>query len=221
MTLKELIAELRSQLDDSAEPFLWSDAELTGYLNDAERQACERALLIYDDAPSALTKLTLKTGRARYPINPLILSVERVVPELAANDRFICQRTLDWLDENLGRWQEQTGKPSHFVDLVRTLLFVGIPSVDENVILTVYRLPLEPMEGNDDEPEIQPQHHLRLMNWAMHRAYLKRDSDTFDKNRAALHDSLFAADFGMRDNANVMRLKRRKRDTTVRFRELG
>lgn len=50
MLLAKLISDCRTRLDDVAEPFLWSDDDLTDYANDAENEACERALLLEEDS---------------------------------------------------------------------------------------------------------------------------------------------------------------------------
>jgi hypothetical protein len=49
--------------------------------------------------------------------------------------------------------------------------------------LAVYRLPLNPLCQDSDEPEIPQQHHIRLLDWVLRCAYLKQDPDTYDKNQ--------------------------------------
>lgn len=48
MTLVELITDVRRQIDDVTEPYLWSDDEITDYLDEAEDALCEDALCLPD-----------------------------------------------------------------------------------------------------------------------------------------------------------------------------
>ena len=48
MTLSELRTLTRQRLRDTVKPYFVSDLEIDAYLNEAEREACERALLIED-----------------------------------------------------------------------------------------------------------------------------------------------------------------------------
>ncbi len=206
MKLSDLIAETRRRLDDQAAPYLWSDEELTAYLNAAEREACERAKLIEDDS-SAMTLLNLVAGTAKYNLNPLILGVNRVFMRGRALDR----TTREKLDDTSGRWEDDTGEPRAFMDEVRYLRLYPQPTEDDTARLTVWRLPLLPMEDEDDEPEIGERYHLRMLDWAIRLAYLKRDADAFDQAKADKHEAMFINSFGIRPDSNVQRKQRLKK----------
>lgn len=62
---------------------------------------------------------------------------------------------------------------------------------------TVHRGALKPLSADIDQakPEIHERFHDRLMDWVLHRAYLKQDADTFDPNKAAVSLGLFRAVF--------------------------
>jgi hypothetical protein len=69
MNILDLRAAARLRLEDTVgPPYLWDDAELDGYINQAEREACERAKLIEDDSPLlaavAVTGIVRTTGLA-------------------------------------------------------------------------------------------------------------------------------------------------------------
>lgn len=69
MNLLELRNAARIRLEDTiGPPFLWEDDELDTYINQAEREAAERAKLIEDDAlpstPLAVTRITQAGGLA-------------------------------------------------------------------------------------------------------------------------------------------------------------
>ena len=48
-SLAELTASFRTQVDDAAEPYLWSDDEIIDLLDEAEDDFCERADAIHDE----------------------------------------------------------------------------------------------------------------------------------------------------------------------------
>ena len=48
MSLVDLITDVRRQIDDLTEPYLWSDDEITDYLDEAEDALCEDALCLPD-----------------------------------------------------------------------------------------------------------------------------------------------------------------------------
>jgi hypothetical protein len=50
MNLKELRLAAREDLDDTAKPYLWSDAFLNNGANEAENEAARRARLIVDSS---------------------------------------------------------------------------------------------------------------------------------------------------------------------------
>jgi hypothetical protein len=69
MNLLDLRGAARIRLEDTVgPPYLWDDNEIDSYINQAEREACERALLIEDDTPPsvpvAVTGITQAGGLA-------------------------------------------------------------------------------------------------------------------------------------------------------------
>ena len=59
MTLAELIAAFRLESDDRVTPYLWSDAEIAGYLAEAENEACIRARLLFDETTIGVASLAV------------------------------------------------------------------------------------------------------------------------------------------------------------------
>lgn len=84
MNLAALLAETRLRLDDEAQPYRHADGVLTGWLNEAQREAAERARLIVDSATPEITRIALRDGVAAYPLDPRILFVQRA--RLDANE---------------------------------------------------------------------------------------------------------------------------------------
>lgn len=212
MTLGELIQETRERLDDIAEPFLWSKEKLTQYLNEAEREAAERARLLYDQT-SSLTTFNTVVGQNAYPLNPLALGVHRV----KVGDRVLQRAQREDLDMISRRWEEMDGEPRRFFELEdgRELTLYPRPVTVEPVQLALWRYPLELMADEDDEPEIPERWHFDLTHWAVHLAFLKRDADTDDRTRAERAEARFTQAFGIRRDANVQRKQRPRRAPCV------
>lgn len=76
MTLSDLIAAFRTEAADQAEPPLWSDAEIAGYLADAESEACIRARLLFDESSPAVAVIGIDTA-AWVALDPSIIDVTR------------------------------------------------------------------------------------------------------------------------------------------------
>ena len=70
MTLAELIAALRTDADDLvANPYLWSDAELTRWANEAEQEAALRAKLLFDASTTAVCQIAVLAGTTSYALH--------------------------------------------------------------------------------------------------------------------------------------------------------
>ena len=208
MNLQELIAEARLRLDDVSGKQLWSDLELTSYINEAQREACERALLLEE-----VRQLRVTAGRATYNL-PGVIQIKQATPhgrpalEPADETR---------LDVVAPRWREElSGSMRWYVFRDERLRLVASPTADTTVALQLYRLPSDRMANPDDEPEIAERHHMRMIDWALYRAYMKRDADANSPQLAAQHEAAFTASFGIRQDANVQRKQREHRTHTVR-----
>jgi len=196
MTLAELRAAFRSRADDTLEPFLWPDSEITLYLNEAQKEACERAHLI-----EAETTVALVPGTERYTLGKDVLAV-------------LHARTPSRV---LARGEDRHRlRKDEFAETQRGTLWVRSPSVAETLTLTVSRLPVS-MAADADTPEIHQRYHYRLLDWVMRCAYLKQDTEAFDAKTATFHESLFELSFGKRPDANVQRKQREVRPFVVRY----
>lgn len=216
MNLRDLIVAFRARADDLTEPPLWSDDEVTLYLNEAQNEAATRALLIRDSTTAAVCTIAITTVPTDYALHTSVLVVDRV--KLASQTSPLARVTVDWLDENCADWEAGTaGTPRYFVEDAGRIRLVPKSSVSDTLALTVYRLPLEAMNAEDDVPEIHAREHHRMIDWALRCAYLKPDTDAFDKKRALDSEAMFEASFGLRPDANVQRKQREHRPTIVRM----
>ena len=193
MNLAALRAECRTRLGDEANPPLWADKWLDERLNEAEREACIRARLI-EDSSSVASSLDLTTTEKRYPLHESVLDV--LCCELESNP-----------GAPVGGWTITEAE----------IVFADLPKKDDVLLMTVIRMPLNPMTGNKDEPEIRAHHHARLVSWVLHCAYLVQDTEAFDPQAAQRHEAEFEHYFGERPTANVQRKHRAKTGHVTRM----
>ncbi len=196
MTLDELLDACRQETDDIEAPQLWSDAEFKFWLNEAEREACIRARLI-EDVSSAATTVAVTTSTAIYALHASVLDVLRIEATLNPG-------------VPLEGWTLTPDK----------LVLATVPLVADTLKLTIVRLPLADFTAAASTPEIQAHHHRRLVDWALYRAYMKRDSEAQNLNLASQYFAQFEQSFGYRPPSNVQRKWRDKRAHVVKFNPL-
>lgn len=204
MNLNELIIAAQNQADeivDKADLF-WSLAEWTEYANDAENEACIRANLIMDKT-SSVTTITVLSGIATYSIDEKILIIKRA--KLATGTEPLVKTSRRVLDATYPNWEAETGVVRSWLpDDTNKITLYKNPAAGTTLSLMVSRLPLLPMLLPDkltDSPEIDTQYHQGLVDWMLHRAYSKQDSETLDKGKAKDHAARFTKRFGERPPA--------------------
>jgi hypothetical protein len=186
----ELLDQLRSDLDDVAKPYLWTDEELLTYLDDAQAMFCRKTDGIADATTPAVTALNVVPGGAYQALHKAILKIRGIT---RADDG----RTVDVLNyEDLAaRGWRFDGTRGH----VRALV-IGeedgkartYPASIETVTLKllVFRLPLKKV-GTDECLEVADEHHLHLLHWAKRQAYQKEDAETFNKAKSNEYEQRF------------------------------
>ena len=229
---QEMVTHMReSILDDVAIPYKWEDPELMRYLNYAEVQACRRAHLIIDDLTAndngtaatagtlgqkPLCSLTVVAETAMYYLSPKILMVKRCQLK-SMTTPLIGPVSYPELDDLMSGWRGTSGtvgtagsggNPNYFLnEPTNTITFIRSPSLSDTAYLVVSRLPLTPFTLFNS-PEIEEKHHEGLMNWAVHLAYMKNDSDCLDLNQARVYEQRFIMEFGPLPDARSERIKK-------------
>jgi len=224
-TLKELISQLRIDLDDpdyGDDRSLWSDSELLNYLNRAQDEACLRSRMLLDSETRSICEIQLLPSVHTYDVDCRVFWIKR-----AKIDGQSCQleptghSDMDYYRS--GNWEEKRSRyPTHYMTDMNTysLRVYPVPTEASVLWLTVFRKPLGPMELDLPEckPEIPEIHHWNMLEWAKHLAYAKHDGDAFDPEASARHASMFAQFFGERNSAELLELLRTKRPMRVRSR---
>ena len=221
MKVADFITEFRGIVQDNEVPPLWTSENIVRYLNEAVQEACERAKLIEDRSTPTVCSIPLQAGVSTYNLHPSVLEIKR----LTLNGQKLDETSEEEMDDDSPGWELLSGKPSHFIFEQASgaqpprVRFVRSPVSAGQVALTVFRGALKPLSADLDSgrPEIHERFHERLMDWVLHRAYLKQDADTFDPNKAAQSLALFVQAFGERPDANVQRKQRDRRPPVVQI----
>lgn len=189
---------MRNRLDDVAGKRLWTDPELDGLINEAYFEAAERSLIIVDTIT-----LRIRAGKATYRITGA-LRIDRV--QCAGQRNPLALTSVKDLDREYPGWTARApGAASWALPVEDELRFSPIPAEDTTAEVTIRRLPNALLQGDEDEPEIASRLHLRMLDWALHLAYDKRDADAGNQQLAAKYDTTFTESFGERLTAKQQR----------------
>lgn len=219
MKVADFITEFRATVGDAELPYFWSSELIVRYLNEAVQEACERAYLIEDRLTPAVCTITLVPDVSTYQLHPSVFEIKRAT----LRGRPLDETSVEEMDEDCPGWESLKGLSRAFIfeqangARAASIRLVRIPTQADTLALTVYRGALKPLSADFDtaKPEIPERFHERLMDWALHRAYLKQDADTFDPNKAATSLALFVQAFGERPDANVQRKQRDRQPPIV------
>lgn len=212
MTGRELVVKFRQMAQDEVEPYLWEDAFVLDCLNEGEREAADRARLLYDDTLS----VAVVAGQARYGIDPLIIDIERAGLTADGDRRpplrlkLYDRLELDWKTPPRSKFEAGLpwGRPFGLVhDGDGTVEIVPPPRRDGRLLLGSYRLPRADFDM-DGEPEIMTVHHMALVDWALYRAFSVPDADEANEQLAAYYSDRFDRYFGPRVDARKRRQRR-------------
>lgn len=193
MTSDELLAVFRNETTDTVMPYLWSDPEFYGYLDDAQKQFCKKTDGI-PDATSAFLTLAVTADSAAYlALDPSILKIRSVTR--TDTGRSVGLVNYEDLAASGRYYNGQTGPLDALVTGEERHKCRPYPVTNETLSLKllVFRLPLVKIEEPDQTPEIDEDYHLGLLHWCKHRAYGKPDTDTYNPKAAASFENQFLA----------------------------
>jgi len=194
MNSTELLEAFRGEMYDVETPYLWSDADVYRYMNDAQNMFCRLTEGIEDSSSADVCRLTVVAGTEWYPLSRKVLKVREAVNtatgrpyEVMNMEKASLQGVL--FDGNPGPLKLfVTGMEKH------KLRAWPLPSEDATVELRVFRLPLETITDiGDQELEVDEHHHNALLLWMKHLAFSKQDAETFDRGKADECEGRFRA----------------------------
>lgn len=212
MTLSELLQELRQNIlfDRSdriagADDYLWSDATLIRYINQAQRRFARESMILRDNSDKyGLVNLT--AGQSNYVLDEHVLAVISAkqgtdIADLAraGHSSFNTYFVPDpYFFDPSSLSSLPPGKPVAFgtdetlvardSDKLQQLNLHVYPAPSADFLaplhLRVCRFP-EKLEDLDDECEIPEDHQLEMLDWAAYLALRVVDTDAGSPQRAA------------------------------------
>ena len=211
MQLKHLIEAFRTDAKDNVKPYIWDDALVTRWLNEAQEQAAVRARLLLEDTNDEVCRIDLQPGAKTYPLHESLYEIASV--RLYASDTDSCPRLLpivsrEWLDHNVPGWRNTQSPVQWLIQGETTLRVVGSVQAGARLQLEGYRLPLCCMKHEHDQPEIHRASHMQLVHWALHKAFSQPDADGFDPTRSVAAETAFTHYFGHQPDSDLRRQTR-------------
>jgi hypothetical protein len=173
---------------DEEKPYLWSDDEIWTYMNEAQMRFCRDAEGISDFTTPEVVNIPVTTGEVTAKSHCSILNFRLAL--LASTG---CK--LDIINyTDVQSWATNSGRVSSIIIGMQEgkVRWNATPIADDEVNLIVFRLPLSEITGPDQEIEIDKKHHVGLVHWMKHLAYLKDDTEVFDKDASEKAKGMFA-----------------------------
>jgi hypothetical protein len=202
VTPAQLYDLFRSDVVDVAEPYLWSEDEVWGFMDDAYRRMV-RIMGGISDATSDLTQLEVAVDDIFVDVDPRIIKIRHAqkttndaeLQIVNFEDTMVTNGGDDYGIRRALRLTSATGPLQYLVAgmELNKLRCVPVPDTAETVSLIVYRYPLESItaDSQPDEFEIEEQHHIHLLDGMKSRAYGKQDAETFDKGKSEEYEASF------------------------------
>lgn len=210
MNLESLIKQFRIDADDAVAPYRASDEAVTGWLNEAAQEACIRGRLLHESGNAAVCQIAVMAGTAHYPLHPALYEIDYLAFRPAGDTRHHPVKLLsrEELDRTMPNWRERTGRPEYAIQSDTAIRLAFAPESSGILYMEGFRVPLDSLANDNDEPEIHKSHHVKLIYWVLHRAFSVPDSEAIDPARAQLAEAAFTACFGLRPDADLRRATR-------------
>lgn len=178
MNSTELLEYFRAQVVDEIRPYQWSDDEIIVFMNEAQLKFCRLTEGISDVSTPEVVNVPVTTGEILAETHPSILNFRMALLASTGRKVEITNHT------DVVSWANYTGEVRQMIigmeeNVVR---WGATPAIDDEVNLMVFRLPLTDITDFDQDFEIHPKHHVSFVHWMKHLAYLKDDTEVFDKN---------------------------------------
>ena len=207
MTLEELIARFRNDADDRIQTYLWDDAAVINWLTESVSEAAIRGRLLHESSNPAICQITVTAGQSNYPLHKSLHEIDYMAfkPTGASCREPVKLLSREEMDRIQPGWRDRTGQVKYAIQSDTAIRLAFTPESAGILFIEGYRVPLNRLVNDSDTPEIHPSHHSRLVLWALHRAFSVPDSETVDKDRAALAEREFTQYFGERPDADMRR----------------
>jgi hypothetical protein len=198
MTGTELITKFRLLSQDTALPYHYEDENILIWLNEAEREVAARQRLIKDNATPAVVDVAVVSGGNVYPVHPKIISCVTValIDDAGEYVKDLVITTRGELDDTYPGWRSTPdNEPECIIHDDNQFVLVPTPAADYSLKLDVVRFPMVDFTELT-EPEVAEVHHDYMVYYALYKAYMMQDSDTFSPRLSAYYQQIFDTKYG-------------------------
>lgn len=184
MTPQNLLTLFRSNVQDTVEPYSWTDDDAYSYMSDAESMFCRLTDGIADATTASVVEVPVAEDDEWVDISPLILKIRAAsrdsdgAPIDIVNYEDLPSRGIR-LDGRTGPLQTVIAGMEE-----NKLRLQYKASTADTIRLLVFRKPLVPLTAASTEFEIKEEHHFHLLQWMERCAYLKHGTETLDTKRS-------------------------------------
>lgn len=225
----DIIDLVRLELDDPELPgngndsdSLWSNTEIAHYLDEAQREFARETLCLSDF--SNFASLTVTASNPWITIDDRIVEIRSAYLNSSGSKLVIT--TVNEIERgDIGHsdygmrsltntWQSAVGNPQYLItdlEYGRGRLY-PIPTVNDSIALSVYREPLEEIEGPATDMEIPERFRRALIHKACALAFAKDDAETH--NDAAINKRLMLWQKALDEALSFFRKKNRRAPIT-------
>jgi hypothetical protein len=176
-----------NRLDDTTEPFRWSDEELTAYYNQRIMELCVIFPWLLDVSSVQITPISVTAGSQVYPYDGRITAI--LEARMTLSDFPMDIKTMEYLRRAIPHWQSLDGDPLMLITDYKQghVLLVPNPETSDTLNLSVARTPLYELDYTQPDNQIPdlPEHlHWLFIPGITSLAYRKADAETEDLKRA-------------------------------------
>lgn len=200
MNSNQLKDYFRQQVRDDVQPYLWSDAEIYIYMNDAQKMFVRFTNGIFD-VSSVATEVDVIAGDKFSDLHPSIMHIREAYNSNGDKLKIVNLGDADTLstsDYGIVKTMSIQNTPGRIQYMVigeerNKCRWIMVPQENSVVTLKIARLPLKEITKADQKFEIDDEHHIHLIEWMKHLAYNKHDGDTFNPTASAEGEARFRA----------------------------
>ena len=176
MNTTELALLFRSEVFDLEEPYLWSDALVYAYIDEAQKQFCRDTYGIADARKFKIN--VLANGTEWYKTDPRILKIRGLVD--SATGREVPLIPIEKMAAHGMKFDGTAGPLRALISGLEDNVLRAWPKPNSasTVELRAFRISEDVVVGDDFE--IDPRHHRYLLYWVKRLAYDVHDSEVFD-----------------------------------------
>lgn len=201
-TVDRLNELFRQEVEDTVQPYLWSDAEFFEYLNEAQKEFARETDYFKDMSTAELTQLEVTADDPWVALDPRVVEIRRAslasspLALQIANAVELDQRYLTgaYGEVYASNWDVAKGRPKLVVADLETdkIRLVPIPTSNDTLKLHIIRLPMNEITGSSSELEISEDSYRRaLLMFCKAMAYGKNDAEAYSPEKAAQNKADF------------------------------